>query len=215
LINDETLTDLCNFDPNIAPYCQARPATQNDLLTLSSGSVIGTLANPTDPSTPLGVAVPLSDQYVLIPSEQNEINTRAGAFNQIIGQAVAQNSDRLALYDITAGFPGNPNTNIGAFADLFGLDGELGINIQGQLLQPDFSPNGVFSTDGIHPNQRGYAILANEIIDVIEAKFGASIPDVNVLNRPSVQLCAGDCVSDQQQQKPLVGKIHYDESFAR
>jgi hypothetical protein len=77
------------------------------------------------------------------------------------------------------------------------VDGELGIRINGTLLQPDFSPNGVFSTDGVHPNPRGYAILANEFIRVIENNFGATIPRVDVLDLPSVQLCAGDCVSQQ------------------
>lgn len=248
LVNDPTLDDLEDeFDQleqggaitaqqraALAPYEQSRPLTENELVTLSAGAVLGTEYDG-DPSnetpTTIGAIIPLGlpnpgnadlgctqaqgDECYLTLAEQNEINTRAGAFNQIMGQAVAQNSDRLALLDVTAGFPGNPNTNIGAFADLFGIDGELGIRIDGQLLQPDFSPNGVFSTDGIHPNPRGSAILANEIIRVIENSFGATIPDVDVLDLPSVQLCAGNCVSQQGQQKPVVGKIRYSPNFAR
>ena len=124
--------------------------------------------------------------------------TRTAQFNGII-QTAANSSDRLALYDTQAAN--------GAFADLFGYDGgefaeeDLGIRIQGTLLQPDFSPNGVFSTDGIHPNPIGNAILANEFIRVIESAFGASIPEVDVLDLPSVQLCAGNCVSQQQEKR--------------
>jgi len=119
------------------------------------------------------------------------------------------------VLDVNAGFAGNQNTELGAFADLFGVDGELGIRIAGTLLQPDFSPNGVFSTDGIHPNQRGNAILANEIIEVIESKFGAVVPEVDVLNLPSVQLCAGDCVSQQQQAGEITGTRKINSYYLR
>ncbi|MDZ7658583.1 hypothetical protein [Fodinibius sp.] len=192
---------------------------------MSAGSVLGTEYNPqSEAPTTIGVVIPLGfpnpqnpalgctqvqgdECYLTIP-EQQQIQNRTTAFNTIIATTVAQNADRLALFDINAGFPGNPNTELGAFADLFGIDGELGIRVEGTLLQPDFSPNGVFSTDGIHPNARGNAILANEFIHVIEEAFGASIPEVDVLNLPSVQLCAGDCVS-QQQQKAISENISF------
>ncbi len=232
LVNDPDLPDLENeFDQleqlgaisaqqrqMLVPYEQSRPLTENELVTLSAGSVLGTELNPQSQTpTTIGVVIPLGynsqesafgDAYYLTVPEQQQIQSRTTAFNTIIATAVAQNGDRLALFDINAGFPGNPNTELGAFADLFGVDGELGIRVQGTLLQPDFSPNGVFSTDGIHPNARGNAILANEFIDVIEEAFGASIPEVDVLNLPSVQLCAGDCVS-QQQQKAVSDNITF------
>lgn len=207
-----------------------------ELVTLPAGSVLGTeYDGDPDNGTPttIGAIIPLGfpnpqnpdlgctqaqgDECYLTIQEQQEINARATQFNQIIGQAVAQNPDRLALFDITSGFPGNTtNTEVQAFANLFGLDGQLGINVGGQLLQPDFSPNGVFSTDGIHPNARGNAILANEFIRVIEENFeGADIPEVDVLDLPSVQLCAGNCVSQQQKQKPVIGKINYNTPVVR
>jgi hypothetical protein len=232
LVNDPDLPDLENeFDQleqagaisaqqrqMLVPYEQSRPLTANELITLSAGAVLGTELNPQSQTpTTIGVVIPLGyssqesafgDAYYLTLSEQQQIQSRTVAFNTIIATAVAQNADRLALFDINAGFPGNPNTELGAFADLFGIDGELGIRVQGTLLQPDFSPNGVFSTDGIHPNPRGNAILANEFIRVIEDAFGASIPEVDVLNLPSVQLCAGDCVS-QQQGKEVAENITF------
>jgi hypothetical protein len=235
LVNDPELEDLGpKFDQleqagqinaqqraALVPYEQSRPLTSQELVTLAAGSVLGTEMNPqSETPTTIGVIIPLGfnsqasafgDAYYLTLAEQQQIQSRATAFNQIIAQAAAQYPDRLALFDINAGFPGNPNTNLGAFADLFGIDGELGIRVDGQLLQPDFSPNGVFSTDGIHPNARGNAILANEFIRVIENAFGATIPEVDVLPLPSVQICAGDCVS-QQQQKSIaeVGQITVD-----
>ncbi len=230
LVNDPELDDLEDeFDQlelvnaisaqqrqQLVPYEQSRPLTQGELVTLTAGSVLGTEFNPQSPApTTIGVVIPLGfnpqtpgaagDEFYLTIPEQNEIQTRTNAFNTIIATAVAQNGERLALLDINAGFPGNPNTSLGAFADLYGIDGQVGIRIEGTRLLPDFSPNGVFSTDGIHPNPRGNALLANEFIGVIEAAFGSSIPEVDVLNLPSVQLCAGDCVS--QQQKAQIGNI--------
>ena len=181
VIIDESLTGV----PNLPKYRQAEPT---DLMTLPLGSLLGVdLGNG-----PYGLQDQVTDQYVLIPQEQQEIETTRNQFNQIIANTIAENED-IVLY--------NTNNSDGAFADLFGIDGELGIRVQGTLLQPDFSPNGVFSTDGIHPNARGNAILANEFIRVIEDAFGANIPEVDVLNLPSVQLCAGDCASQQQNKR--------------
>lgn len=179
VIVDETLTNIPNL-PNL------RQSESTDLSLLPLGGVLGQdLGNG-----PFGLQDPVTDRFVLIPQEQIEIEQSRGAFNATISGAVSANADRLALYDTNA--PG------GAFANLFGLsDGTLGITIDGVNLAPDFSPNGVFSTDGIHPNPRGYGILTNEIIRVIEDNFGSSIPRVDVLNLPSVQVCAGDCVSQQ------------------
>lgn len=39
---------------------------------------------------------------------------------------------------------------------------------------------GAFSLDGVHPNPRGYALIANEYIKAINAKYGSSVPEVDV-----------------------------------
>mgnify|MGYP002793964329 FL=1 len=41
--------------------------------------------------------------------------------------------------------------------------------------------NSVFSTDFVHPNPRGQALLANEIIKVLNAVYNATIPVVDPL----------------------------------
>ncbi len=43
---------------------------------------------------------------------------------------------------------------------------------------------GLFSLDGIHPTSQGYAIIANLFIDVINKKYNAAIPKVNVATVP-------------------------------
>ena len=47
-----------------------RQATAEDLLVFTSQTIIGTLANPQDPTSINGVAVPLADKWVLTPEEQ-------------------------------------------------------------------------------------------------------------------------------------------------
>ncbi|WP_288342899.1 SGNH/GDSL hydrolase family protein [uncultured Roseivirga sp.] len=83
-----------------------------------------------------------------------------------------------ALFDPSNG----ANPALAAFADAAEAraDGTLGIMIEGHNLQPDFAPNGIFSTDGIHPNPRGHAIIANLIIEALNNQKGADIPMVNV-----------------------------------
>ena len=182
VIVDEDLTDLSALGlPN---YRQSEPT---DLAVLSLGAVLGTDQG----SGPYGLQEAVADRYMLTPEEQIEIETKRATFNAVISSAVSANSDRLALY--------NTNSATGSFLDLFGIsDGVPGITYQGVNLQPDFSPNGVLSTDGIHPNPRGNAIIANEIIKVIEDKWGSNIPMVNLINLPSVTLCGtGDCLSEQ------------------
>jgi lysophospholipase L1-like esterase len=179
----------------LQPYVQSRQMVVNqqtgpELVLLSAGAILGTPAIPGNPDTPLGVAIPLGAQYTLTSENILEIETARATFNAIIGGTVNAAGDRLALYDT--------NSLDSAFADIFGLDGsQPGISQGGVFLSPDFSPNGVFSTDGVHPNARGNAILANEFLRVIEAEFNATIPKVDVLALPSVSVCAGDCLSQQ------------------
>ncbi|MBD3615183.1 MAG: hypothetical protein HUJ22_01325 [Gracilimonas sp.] len=186
----------------LVPYEQSRPLTQGELVLISAGAVLGKEADgdASQADTPIGVVIPLGfdlgtgslsgDQYYLTLAEQQEIEMSRASFNASISAAVDNYSDRLALYDTNA--PG------GVFLDIFGMsDGVPGIRVSGVDLQPDFSPNGVLSTDGVHPNARGNAIIVNDMLETIENKFGAELPKIEVLNLPSVQICAGDCASQQ------------------
>ena len=183
----------------LIPYEQSRPLVADELVVISAGSVLGT-AFGGDPSASIGVVIPLGfnqdgslsgDQYYLSLAEHFIIETTRATFNGIIAAAVATYSDRIALYDT--------NDPDGAFFDMLGLsDGVPGITVEGVNLEPDFSPNGILSTDGLHVNPKGAAILANEVLGVIEDNFGAVLPSVNVTNLPSVVVCGtGDCLSEQ------------------
>lgn len=55
-----------------------------------------------------------------------------------------------------------------------------GITFNGVEYSPAFVSGGAFSLDGIHPNPRGYALVANQYIKAINSKYESSIPEVDV-----------------------------------
>lgn len=169
LISDETLTDLSPYMQGpaaaLAPYARARQTTSTDLLTLSAGGVIGTCAG--SPAAINGVSLPLGDQFALIPTETLEIRQRTAAFNNVIKTAADNSNNRLALADVNTAF----NTFVA----------NRGAMINGIMLTPSIAPPYAgFSEDGVHPNGRGYAFLANIFIDAINAKFGSTIPKADI-----------------------------------
>ncbi len=180
LIADETLTDLGGaFDAlqgagaisaqqraSLEPYRKVRQARSTDLITLTAGSVLGTTVGG-NPQLVIGVSVPLEDKYVLLPSEVAEIKARTEAFNAIIKAAADNSNNRVALADVGAAF----TALVAAKAGIYN-----GITITPSLPPP----TGAFSEDGVHPNSRGYAFMANIFIDAINTKFGAVIPKANL-----------------------------------
>ena len=162
VIIDESLTDLGAIDPAFAMLPQLRQATADDLLVLTSSSIIGTLANPEDPTSVIGVGVPLEDQFVLTATEIQAVNNAQISYNETISGLAAANG--LALYD--------------AASDLSQL-ASGGIAFDGGVVTSAFVSGGGFSLDGVHPTPRGYAITANGILEAIEDTYGAELPRVN------------------------------------
>lgn len=159
VMEDETLTDLSALGlPSI------RLSNANDRATLTLSQVLGQSVGG-NPTSIMGVTVPVGDEYVLVPSEQEEIEDRLSAFNTIIGNVVQAQSDRLVLVDVH-----------GLLSSV--LSGN--INAGGVALTASIAPpNGGFSVDGVHPNARANAFIANHFIDAINAKWGSSITKVN------------------------------------
>ena len=207
LIFDRSLEDLGpKFDllglpaaqrAALEPYRQSRPAVQGDLPLLSAATEIqrDILGNGQLLS---GISYPIGDEFVLTGTEQQSVVFFRATFNQIISgvvQGINQGAGELLLahYNVNVQFADLVGLN-GGFATALALgadavaaaDGVQGYVVNGVSLTPDFSPNGVFSTDGIHPNPRGHAIITNGIIDVINEAFDADIPKVNVLAKRSI-----------------------------
>ncbi len=186
LITDETLTDLtsamvANGASALVPFARARQMTSQDLVCLTAGSYLGRPIDITGDGTPdgtNGVSIPLAnstnattqslkgDDLVLTSTEIAIISERIAAFNAAISAAVnAANTttQRVALADVNAAFAKLVTDRVQVF--------------NGVTITPSFAPpTGGFSEDGVHPNSRGYAYLANVFIDAINAKFGATVP---------------------------------------
>ncbi|WP_114750786.1 SGNH/GDSL hydrolase family protein [Pleomorphovibrio marinus] len=159
LMEDETLTDLSGLGlPSI------RLSNAGDRATLPLSQVLG---QPVDgsPTAIFGVSVPVGDEYVLIPTEQEEISGKVNSFNAIIQSAVQSHSDRLVLVDING---------------LFNQVVQGTVSAGGVALTASIAPpNGGLSVDGVHPNARGSAFIANHFIEAINQKWNATIPKAN------------------------------------
>ena len=159
----------------LAPYEQARPMNQNELVAFPAALILGTLADPGNPTSIYGPVVPLNDGLILTEDEIGLIRDRIDDFNNSISVSVGQRNGMFALADVYTLY----NT--------FATQGIAFSN--GVAMTPSLAPpTGTFSEDGLHPNSRGYAHLANYIISVINASFGASIPQAHVGEYQSTHL---------------------------
>jgi hypothetical protein len=135
-------------------------------LVLSAGGVIGTCVGGNAQAIN-GLSIPLGDNLVLIPSEIAEIQQRTNEFNGVILAAANNSNNRLAHADL--------NTEFKTFVQ------NKGATVNGILLTPTITPPYAgFSEDGVHPNGRGYAFLANIFIRAINAKFSSTIPEADI-----------------------------------
>ena len=185
LVNDESLTDLgplwdqlvlanqidAATRAQLEPYRLARQAiSDSEILPLSAQTVLGVAVSPATPTAVWGVTVPLSDEYFLTASELQMFETARATVNAAIVSAVtAVGDDRVAIADFNGYFEGLATA--APFAQM------------NTAVTYDFAPpTGMFSTDGIHPNARGYGLIANKFFEAINEKFGSTIPDLKVGN---------------------------------
>lgn len=180
-LSDITLPNPQGGDPIVLP--KLRQANATDLLTFNVVPLLGT----TTEAGVYGLQAPVENQYVLTLNEQIVLNTRIAFFNGIISQIVASTGGRVALLDVNtiftdiAGLTAEQAAQLGLSSDaIAAADGVPGIVVEGVNLRPDFSPNGIISTDGIHPNPKGHALIANEIINTMNEAFDSSIPPIDV-----------------------------------
>ena len=166
-------------------FGQARQANSTDLLVLPSRSVIGKLNEVrfkqlTDLGVPQelagqlsvnGVTFPMEDQYTLTANEQAMVKTAQSAYNTTIANLASANN--LILLDV--------KTVLNQLAT-------TGIPYDAGTLTSTFVTGGAFSLDGVHPTPRGYAYLANLMIQQINAKYEANIPIVNLADYRTVQV---------------------------
>ncbi|MEZ5082691.1 MAG: hypothetical protein R2750_04495 [Bacteroidales bacterium] len=138
------------------------------LLTVPQDSLKCAFWGGYNPFTQMPKAIP--KQYVLTLANIEALKTHIDGYNATIKSLADQYN--LAFVDMNA-----------EFEKLTG-----GVVESGITLNTDFVTGNLFSLDGIHGTQMGYAYAANIFIRSINAKYGANIPEVSITNYPSVTL---------------------------
>ncbi|TGE20480.1 G-D-S-L family lipolytic protein [Hymenobacter aquaticus] len=105
---------------------------------------------------------PMPSTIVLDDLEQPGILARTTAFNDALKSKA--NAKNLAIFDANAFFRGIAAN---------------GFSINGTNNSAGFISGNLFSLDGVHPTPRGYAVIANEMIKVINTKYGSTLQTVN------------------------------------
>ncbi|GAB3927073.1 SGNH/GDSL hydrolase family protein [Mucilaginibacter myungsuensis] len=151
---------------------QPRVATNQDLIVLTfPTSLIGsTTAGAGTYPYGLHPLNPIENKYVLDAAEVSLAKDYVVSYNASIKAAAAAKG--LAVFDANTFL-----TNLKA----------KGLVINGVSLNANFISGGIFSLDGVHLTQRGYAIVANEFISAINAQYNSSIPTADVSSFPSVK----------------------------
>ncbi len=151
VIVDKDLTNLSAL--GIPSYRQTTP---KDLILLVASSQL-------TPEAGGGTSIPLADKYVLTEKETAKVLTATAAYNTAI-KSIAD-AKGLAFVD--------------ANAKMTELNSASGIQWDGVKYTATFVTGGAFSLDGVHLTGRGYAIVANEFIKAINAKYKSTLPVVN------------------------------------
>ena len=153
-------------------YGQARHTTNEDLVLLSTKPVINSkVTGVSEQFNKLGITYPLEDKHVLTKSEVAQVQTATNAYNTQI-KALAE-AYGLAFVD--------------ANAKMVELSKNSGIQYNGVSYSTTFVTGGSFSLDGVHLTGKGSAVIANEFIKAINAKYKSNLRQVNPNNYSGVK----------------------------
>lgn len=120
---------------------------------------------------------PWPDALILDASEITTAKNATSAYNNFI--ATISNAKGFGLVDI--------NT---LFNQIRANDFTGGTTYDGIVFSTTYVTGGLFSLDAVHPTSRAHAIIANEFIKVINSKWNASIPLINVSTIPGSLILA-------------------------
>ena len=168
-----------------ATFGKARQTTSADLVVLPASGVIGTV-NATASVNPVlsglgainnGVSYPMENKWVLTANEKTKVANATAAYNaDIVSIAATKN---LAVADMNAIM----NQLVS------GLRADNGTLYTANYFSGGTSEYKVlFSLDGVHPNARGYSVIANEVIKVINSHYNARLPFLNPNNFPGINI---------------------------
>jgi len=178
LINIPYVTEI-PFATSVPPYvdhpefgrlylmADTGPLTDDDYLTLGAGPLIALgYGLPGGPPLPDNLNIFTEEPGVVLREAEVElINAHIDGLNAAIEQTAA--AFGYPVFDANALFA---DIASGAFVPLYG----------GATLSTQFLLGGIFSYDGIHPQHIGSALLADELIQFINAQYGSEIPRVDM-----------------------------------
>ena len=139
-----------------------RQATAEDLPVLTSRNFIGTTVGG-NPAMVNGVSVPLADSWILSKDEVAEVKTAVDSYNTTI--RTLADTKGLAFVDVNA---------------LMNQVYNGGIQFGNFHMTAAFVTGGAFSLDGVHPSERGQALIANKFMEAINAKYGSTFKPVDL-----------------------------------
>lgn len=116
----------------------------------------------------MGTLYPLRDEFVLTHSEMNYLKEKIDAYNAIITALASEFN--LALVKSTD----------------FYRELTAGFTYNGVTMSAAFVSGGAYSLDGRYFTAKGNALFANEFIKAINARYNATIPQVNAGNYNTV-----------------------------
>ncbi|MFY8069343.1 MAG: G-D-S-L family lipolytic protein [Flavobacterium sp.] len=161
-----------------AVFGRARQTTAADLVVLPASGVIGT----TNPAAPAGINIngvsfPLANRWILTATEAARVASATNAYNASIRSIAA--TKNLAVADM----------NVIMNQLVSGLRIETGQIYTANYFSGSATEGLVlFSLDGVHPNARGYAVISNEIIKVINAHYKSNLPLHNPSYFPGINI---------------------------
>ncbi len=134
-----------------------------NLLTLRASQELAE-GKGTDPSKPLSNGVILDEGEIILAK------TMVAAYNSAILNAANQF--------------GYKYVDMNSFFNEIAATGLKGMEFDGIHLSTLYVTGGLFSLDGVHPTNQGYAVMANKFIEVINKEYNAEIPYINVSTIP-------------------------------
>jgi hypothetical protein len=112
----------------------------------------------------------------------DSVLTASGSPVPIVIRAATLSDIRAHVIEYNAAIAIEAAANGATLVDIYSLINDLaanGVVVGGQKLTTDFM-GGLFSLDGVHPTNTGYAIIANEFIKTMNRSLQAGIPPVSV-----------------------------------
>ena len=178
------------FDSNGRPRFLLGPnniaLTANDLVLLTArpsiaagiGYPLNTFVYLTPTDSVPGTGTGLSDAQVLNNTEALTLQDRARRFNAIIDTTLRSTTKKRDF----------------AVVDLDGLLRRAknpGIEIRGVVYTTKFLTGGLFGLDGVYPNDMAQALLCNQAIAAVNARYGSNIQPVDPVRYATVGSRAG------------------------